>query len=758
MTAVDWDEVKRLAADFQKAQLSSTLQRLSERNCIEIVTRLLESKLIEVIFTTDDELQVSGGRINLAELAKILNVDLAQVSKAAADIERHDKSIKIVLGQLIDKTYVMKISGEINERLSQHGHIDVSQLTLNYDLPAEFLQSTVEKELGKTIFGRQDAQDLRMFYTEGYVARNRAKTRGALSAITRPTPISAVLGQCSVPERIFPSIVDNLQELRQIPGIVSGKQGNNGIYVPTIYSKGQSEWVDNFYKQNGYLEYDALFRLGLSDPQNFVKRHFVNEKLTMLDSVAVGSAVTDQVDANVEEAAATGSFVDIYPLLPSVFTPEDAEALLRDAIKRINTNIHIFANTVAISDAFLQSLLLPFENIVAKKAEAAVDSGKWLQYVAETRIKSKSIDNTVESKMDKREERRKKAVGGKAGGGSQGRETRTKSTKKKSHRGKSGHNNVDSDDAHEAQDSGRKEFVLLTIVDVANEIGKQESLSDIEGLVPELASHLQAGLNQRAMALAEQLAQTTKINNLSVVEERLNAIALNIRIFDKGIKQLDKTVQPSLTKYLLKTLGVDLVTELIKVAAQQNVVQCPDVITNEARQKIIAELPPDVREPLNLIHKVASSGASVDELLNAAEPALAACCMVLRKYDKKKERPAVVGHREALLEQLSVTRDPALVLHLTTSILFTAVTQTALHMSGRHVFSILDFLLPYIQQDVRASLRAYHDLVLMVLSSADADAKQKVQWLLDRDLEDIKNIAINFKKQLKSDKPQDGNA
>lgn len=28
MTAVDWEEVKRLAADFQKAQLSSTLQKL----------------------------------------------------------------------------------------------------------------------------------------------------------------------------------------------------------------------------------------------------------------------------------------------------------------------------------------------------------------------------------------------------------------------------------------------------------------------------------------------------------------------------------------------------------------------------------------------------------------------------------------------------------------------------------------------------------------------------------------------------------
>lgn len=27
MTSVDWEEVKRLAADFQKAQLSSTLQK-----------------------------------------------------------------------------------------------------------------------------------------------------------------------------------------------------------------------------------------------------------------------------------------------------------------------------------------------------------------------------------------------------------------------------------------------------------------------------------------------------------------------------------------------------------------------------------------------------------------------------------------------------------------------------------------------------------------------------------------------------------
>ena len=73
----DWEEIKRLAADFQRAQLSSTAHKLSERNCVEIVQKLIHLGLIEVIYTTDgkeyltpqqlereikDELFVHGGK------------------------------------------------------------------------------------------------------------------------------------------------------------------------------------------------------------------------------------------------------------------------------------------------------------------------------------------------------------------------------------------------------------------------------------------------------------------------------------------------------------------------------------------------------------------------------------------------------------------------------------------------------------------------------------------------------------------------
>lgn len=73
----DWEEIKRLAADLQRVQISSAAHKLSERNCIEIVQKLISLGLIEVIYTTDgkeyltpqelekeikDELFVHGGK------------------------------------------------------------------------------------------------------------------------------------------------------------------------------------------------------------------------------------------------------------------------------------------------------------------------------------------------------------------------------------------------------------------------------------------------------------------------------------------------------------------------------------------------------------------------------------------------------------------------------------------------------------------------------------------------------------------------
>ncbi len=49
----DWDAVKQLAAEFQKVQASTGAQKLSERNCVEVVSKLVAMGLLEVLHTVD---------------------------------------------------------------------------------------------------------------------------------------------------------------------------------------------------------------------------------------------------------------------------------------------------------------------------------------------------------------------------------------------------------------------------------------------------------------------------------------------------------------------------------------------------------------------------------------------------------------------------------------------------------------------------------------------------------------------------------
>lgn len=60
-----------------------------------------------------------------------------------------------------------------------------------------------------------------------------------------------------------------------------------------------------------FSEYSALQRLGISESQTFVKRHFPGEKLLMLPSSAVGKQLLDQVEGSVEEAIVSLSWIDV---------------------------------------------------------------------------------------------------------------------------------------------------------------------------------------------------------------------------------------------------------------------------------------------------------------------------------------------------------------------------------------------------------------------------------------------------------------
>ena len=88
-------------------------------------------------------------------------------------------------------------------------------------------------------------------------------------------------------------------------------------------------------------------------------------------------------------------------------------------------------------------------------------------------------------------------------------------------------------------------------------------------------------LNKSGLAAAQVIFESTIASTAqnrrkthSELQEKLNAMATNVRLFEKGLKQFsDKEVQQQLVKYLLKSLCLEVTNEIFTYVAQENLIQ-----------------------------------------------------------------------------------------------------------------------------------------------------------------------------------------
>ena len=630
---------------------------------MEVVSLLLEKGLLDLVFTTDgkeylthdhlrreieDELYVNGGRINLVELSRTLCVDLQKIQPVAELIAQEDPKVTLILGQLVSSDYIIRIASEINERLNQNGEVNVSELTGAYDLPSDFLlHEVVEKNLGRVIFGKQDSSNPRLLYTSAFISRCKARIRGALAGITKPTPVTAIITQTGIQERIFFSLTNDVSQTGSITS-----RSTAGSYIPHVYTKTQSEWVRNFFKQNNYLEYDSVTSLGVGDPKPFIQKQLSSEKLTFLDKCVVGQRIIDQVESTLEESIATSSFLDISTILPSVIGEQDIERLIQVILTPSKQRLTQIFGSIIVTTKYIDNLLKPVYAIADVNAKTSVESGSYQKYIAEKTVKNKDADvEETGGKGDKRDERRKKAAGGKAGGGAQGRETKTKSTKKYQRGGK----NKDFDDSGSdeevsvAKKKGKDQTLsLVAVQEIKKTIKKTLENDGLEDLQNDIANYYQPQINKYAQNKAQELYETSLQNSMqnrklnhSSLQDKLNNLLNDIRLYEKGLKLFSSTdIQAQLTKYLLKSLGIDFCNEIAFYIAIESELSLPNTnsaqITTEQRNRIAVECASVFKQPLVTLNK--SLNGSIEEFLVAADNILAPCSMIVKKIDKKKDK------------------------------------------------------------------------------------------------------------------------
>lgn len=789
--ATDWEEVKRLAADFQRAQLSTTVQRLSERNCIEIVKKLIELKLIEVVFTNDgkeyitpkhlqkeimDELTVAGGRINMVDLAHILNVDLSHIEARCAELVRAEHHLQIVLGQLIDRSYLDALAEDINEKLQQAGHITFGEITKQYDLPPDFLEDVIHSRLGTVIQGQADPHDSRHIFTDAYLTRHKYRVRGALSAAIRPVALSGLVNAFGFPDKLLYGMIEELLKEGRLAGTLVGGRSERASYVPDLYSRSQGNWVDACYRQNGFLEYDALSRLGIPDPKAYIRRRFKDEPLVFLKTLCTGQTLLAQVEAAIDEAAATGSWVDLAPLVPSVFSAEDVSSVVQWVLKsrpRSSQSVQALLDTMVVSDAFVDSCVRSFEPLLTAKAE--LDSQKGVVFLEagppppqSHRPAAAPPPPPAEERQDKKDERRKKAAGGKSGGGTQGRETKTKAVKsKKQQQRRGGRGDSDSEDEREAgahhrssqQPQPPKELEFMSVEEMRSQL---EQLPLLRDCPPELSLSIAHKIHRPLTRKYQEVARSVFLASSSAsgaarrkthaeLQEKLAALLLSIQQFDRGLKALPADdLQGQLSKHLLRTLCSDLTNLVVGYLAAEHVpdAEAPPNMAPEVRQKLIQKLPADIRGPVLKLHQSLSAKA-VEEFLADVDVVLGPgiCDMIIRS-DKKKDRQWLQSHRQALLQQLSEAGEASLCLHLCVLLVAQAQTQRALHASGRFVPQLLAALRTQLPPDLFADLHRAQELVMKQLTLDEAsEEKAGVAAALEELVPRLKEIGATFKKQ-----------
>ena len=94
---------------------------------------------------------------------------------------------------------------------------------------------------------------------------------------------------------------------KSLPGVIKGD-----TYVPFISQQTQANWINSFFAQNGFIDFDTLRRLEIDDPARFAKKAFP-EHLFLQDRV-INRTLVHQVDAAIEDAVARDSVVDIWVL------------------------------------------------------------------------------------------------------------------------------------------------------------------------------------------------------------------------------------------------------------------------------------------------------------------------------------------------------------------------------------------------------------------------------------------------------------
>lgn len=365
------DAIRELQRQLAKAQEVSNVKKISERNCIDLVQKLIELDQVKLVHTSSgkewltpdqldreirDALASTGGRLGVTDLPSEVGVAIEHIEGRVDLMCKKDGSLTRLQGELLSSQYVEGVAQEVEESLAESGCLAVSDLAVRFTLPADFVRSSVLDKVSSPHTTKQNS-----IYTDAHANRVFARARGALRGCTMPVTLAELAARHRLDADM---LADAVQKMLK-DGTLSGKlQGS--AFTPKIYADAQSSKVDDFYSANKYLP------LSMAKSSGVVVKDWAKENkfdgLT-LSTAFVATQLVDPIVASITETLASGSWIDVAPLLPPSLADADARELLQHLGKKKLLADAVVLDHVVVSKEFIKSISSGLEDDTKKAAE-----------------------------------------------------------------------------------------------------------------------------------------------------------------------------------------------------------------------------------------------------------------------------------------------------------------------------------------------------------------------------------------------------
>ncbi|KYQ94271.1 hypothetical protein DLAC_04570 [Tieghemostelium lacteum] len=704
------EELEALRKKLSSIQKEATAQKLSERNCIEIMMKLIELKMVDVIHTLNgkeyltfkqleseikDEIMRSGGRVNITDLQPILNVDIKYIQDSVQSLMKKDSTISIYFGEIMTRYYLDSIVEEINESLQEAGKLQVNDLSNRFQINVDFLSEIITKRIGRLIHGIFDGE---IIYTQAHIDRHKHKVMGLFSSITQPVIISHLSKQYQLNDRLVFSQLSELVASKRIAGIIQGK-GTTAEFTPTVFLQSRAKWIESFFNSNYYISYETLTKLQISDAQSYLKTTF-KENGIALSTCYINNTIVDKVEDSIVDIIENVGWLDVSPLVPSPLTNKDIEMVVK-LCPSMKSNSNDDSKAILLNNYFIVSMTfidrcyellknsiqekLEKQNIVTvKPKEHLVDSSSSTPTTPSTPIttttttsssgskgkqKSKQADYSDDEKPSKSS---KKSQGRRSKHDDSDDEQDIKPTKSSSKSKKSGGRKKRGDDSDD------EEYTIATTSN--NNLKKQQQQKSVdhyqdilqllskwyenmeEELVQSLSQYLRPKINkvwEDLVKEAKEKSENETMKSRKAAQQTLinqfHNLYSDLLVYKKGLDELEPS-STVLHKHLLKSSCNVIVNLLVELNANYHLLETTTFDTPQQRTALISQLPSQNSKSLDKLVSLLNK-QSVDDFLDGLQTVTDQSQIKLKGLDKKTEKSRIQAHQLELQSQLKEDPD-----------------------------------------------------------------------------------------------------